>query len=109
MIWITQALCPRRHCAYATAWDDADLTRADAEAGLTARAAEAGLRPRCGICHGELHLESGPTRWATLEEALPHIRALEAENLRTRRELDRLGLTREPFQRPPDLRGEERP
>ncbi|HUU62347.1 MAG TPA: hypothetical protein VMX96_00255 [Dehalococcoidia bacterium] len=38
----------------------------------------------CGVCGGELHVEHGRTKFRTMEEALPQIKAIEEANLRTR-------------------------
>lgn len=94
-IWLTQALCPARHAAYALVWDDAVQSQATAEATVTAEAHALGLRPRCGICGGELHLESARSRFTTLAEAQPYVEAVQAASLATRRLLDGLGLTQE--------------
>lgn len=84
MIWITQWLCPSRHCAIAVAWDDWETTAQDAECQGERVFSQGVLKRCCGICGGELHVEHGRTRFRTTEEALPHIKAVEEANLRAR-------------------------
>ena len=96
-VWLTQWLCPSRHCAFALAWDDAETTAEALVAEGARQRAQNGLRDRCGICGAnELHPDHGPTQFKTMAEALPALRVLEAQQLLTRRVLDALGLTAEP-------------
>lgn len=88
-VWLTQWLCPARHCALAAAWDDAATTAAVIEA--TPLPAE--LNPWCGICGGVLRAESGRTAFASIAEARPAFDAVEAAQVETRAVLDRLGLS----------------
>lgn len=84
MIWVTQWLCPSRHCAVAVAWDDQKTTAEDAE-GQGEQAFSQGVFKRlCGICGQSLHVEHGPTSFKTMDEALPHIKGIERANLRAR-------------------------
>ena len=80
MIWITQWLCPSRHCAIAIAWDDQELTAEEAER-QGEQAFTQGINRWCGICGGSLHVEHGRTRFKTIAEALPHLRRIERANL----------------------------
>jgi hypothetical protein len=46
---------------------------------------------KCGICGStELHLEDGATKWATLEEAEPILRAEEARQAFSRHVIDEM-------------------
>lgn len=79
MIWITQWLCPSRHCAIAVAWDDRELTADQAEE-RGEQAFVGGFNRWCGICGQSLHLEHGRTRFNTMAEANPHLERLERAN-----------------------------
>jgi len=83
MIWITQWLCPSRHCAIAVAWDDQEATAQNAE-HQGEQVFSQGFNRWCGICGGNLHVEHGSTAFKTMEEALPHIKAIEKANLQAR-------------------------
>jgi len=96
-VWITQMLCPTRHCAFAGAWDDARTRPEQAEAQVREAMRRVGLTDHCGICGGGLRVEHAPTHYATLAEALPALTESERRNIASRRVLDRLGLTREPL------------
>ncbi len=84
MIWISQWLCPNRHCAIAIAWDDQETNPQEAESRGERVFQETPLKPWCGICGEGLHVEHGRTRFSTMEEALPHLRAIEKANLAAR-------------------------
>jgi DNA-directed RNA polymerase subunit M/transcription elongation factor TFIIS len=89
MIHLVRCLCPARHCLYALAYDAEVLTDREAIGQARAQwraATESGqLDPWCGLCGSrEIGYESGATRFRTLAEALPELRRIEAENLRTR-------------------------
>ena len=84
MIWITQWLCPSRHCAIAMAWDDQETTADDAERQGEQAFRQKKLNRWCGICGGSLHVEHGSTGFKTMEEALPHLEAIERANLLAR-------------------------
>jgi hypothetical protein len=54
---------------------------------VTSLIARGVFNPWCDICKAKVsawHYEVGQTPFATLEEATPHLRAIEAENLRAR-------------------------
>jgi hypothetical protein len=91
MVRITQCLCPSRHCILAMSYDDAKTKATPAEQEerlrrLMFRAEKAGtIRMRCAICGStNLSYEDRATRFKTQEEAEPHLREAEAENLRAR-------------------------
>ncbi|KKK64841.1 hypothetical protein LCGC14_2980130 [marine sediment metagenome] len=84
MIWITQWLCPSRHCAIAVAWDDQEATAQNVEYQGEQVFRQGTLNRWCGICGGSLDVEHGRTAFKTMEEALPHIKAIEKANLQAR-------------------------
>jgi hypothetical protein len=88
MVRITQLLCPRRHCIVARAWESSRET--DEQALEAARALwremveRGGMNPYCALCGStDLQFETGQTRFRTLAEAEPFLRAEEAKNLLT--------------------------
>ena len=87
-VWITQCLCPDRHCIVANAGEAADLAAAEWLVGRPLRAAVGDMltrnviNPWCGICRAprsSWRYETRRTRFRTMEEALPVLRASEAE------------------------------
>ncbi len=84
MIWITQWLCPSRHCAIAVAWDDQETAPEEVEYQGEQTFTQRILNRWCGICGGSLHVEHGRTKFNTMEEAKPRLDALERANLRAR-------------------------
>ena len=85
MIWIAQWLCPSRHCAIAVAWDDQETTAKNAEQQGEGAFTQGILNRWCGICGGSLYVEHGRTAFKTMEEALPHLKAIEKTNIGTLR------------------------
>ena len=83
MIWISQWLCPRRHCAIAVAWDDQEMSAEEAER-RGGQAFTQGINRWCGICGGSLRVEHDRTKFKTMGEALPYIKAIAQANLRAR-------------------------
>jgi len=84
MIWITQWLCPERHCVIAVAWDDQETTTEEAKRQGEQAFTKGIVNRWCGICRGSLHVEHGRTRFKTMDEALPRIKEIEQANLRAR-------------------------
>lgn len=84
MIWITQWLCPSRHCAIAVAWDDQESTAEQAESQGEEAFTKGVLNQWCGICRHQLHVEHGCTSFKTMDEALPYLKAVEKANLQAR-------------------------
>ena len=86
-VLIAQALCPKRHCLFATASDN--CTAEELEQVLREKVkhliTEAGLmNPWCGICYAAISTwsyEVGVTKFETLEEALPHLQREEAKQM----------------------------
>jgi hypothetical protein len=89
MIWITQWLCPERHCCIALAWDDA-LTNEQEAAKKGEELFQSGvLISWCGICNGKLHIEHERTDFKTMEEAMPSLVLTEIANAFARKILQR--------------------
>lgn len=105
-IYLTQALCgPRRHAILARA-EEVNSPQEPDPPGLakikavleevmrtTVDRAIAGrqINPWCGICEAPREgwlFEAQRTQWATLEEALPHLKETEAANLLSRAIID---------------------
>jgi hypothetical protein len=97
-VWITQCLCPQRHCIAAMAGEAAGRAAAerDIERRLRMRVAfllvvTRALNPWCGLCGARSDtwkFELRRTRWRTMAEALPELKELEAENPVARALLD---------------------
>ncbi len=84
MIWITQWLCPSRHCAIAVAWDDQTTTPEEAEHQGEQVFSKGIVNRWCGICGQSLHVEHGRTSFKTMDEAKPRLESLERANLLAR-------------------------
>ena len=89
VVHIVQLLCPERHCILAVAYESDKPMPEDPCRYVEQQfqeAVQAGiLNPWCDICRSrDLHTEDAPTRFRTLEEARPHLKALEALQARTR-------------------------
>jgi hypothetical protein len=104
-VWIAQCLCPQRHCIMATAGEADGEAEARIEIELPLREklnkwlADRTMNPWCGICRSPVDrwiYEVAPTRWATLEAALPALRRTEAENVAAGTVLGELGGARKP-------------
>ena len=92
-VHVTQCLCPKRHCIMAIAWQEPEYTPDTAKEKLKSiikRLMERGaINGFCGICNSsKLTYEDGVTGFKTLDEAMPHLRAVERANLATKRYLD---------------------
>ncbi len=99
-VWIAQCLCPRRHCILA-AVDQIEGGTGEAErvvvivdtlqAQVEGLIANQTLNPWCGLCKApasDWHYEVGPTRWATMAEALPTLRQTEDSQIATMSAMD---------------------
>lgn len=84
MIWVTQWLCPQRHCSIAFAWDDKETTAEEIVKKGEDIYQSGAINRYCGICDGDLHVEHGRTRFETMEEAAPMLLLLQEGNLRAR-------------------------
>lgn len=80
MIWITQWLCTSRHASIALVWDDSETTAEEIEAKGEDLYSRKVINRWCGICHGELHVEHGRTKFKTVAEALHPVKAIEQAN-----------------------------
>lgn len=87
-VWLAQCLCPSRHCIAATAAEADSLGAATPDVLDPLRVAVAKLlrsgaiNPWCGLCRAEAatwRYEIGRTRFRTMAEAAPELKAMEAE------------------------------
>lgn len=90
-----QLLCPSRHCIVAAAYEsnsgEPDLATLSDFKGQVQKL---GLNPWCGICGSrDLKYEDMATKFATMEEAKPHIECEECKNVLSRMSLDELKMT----------------
>ena len=84
---IVQALCPQRHCILAHPYvEDEDEPRGTCEELLREQLdkllGKRVINPLCAICgapYASWTYEDRPTRFKTMEEAMPHLKAAEAE------------------------------
>ena len=88
VVWITQCLCPQRHCILATAGEASGRTEAEAKvkAPLVEQVADLlatrELYPWCGLCgarSGTWRYELDRTRWRTMAEAFSELKDCETE------------------------------
>lgn len=86
MIRICQCLCPARHCILAIAYQEGaafdDSPPVDLKHLIAFKTAYGLMNPWCGICRAREPLwtyEDNPTRFESMEEALPELRRLERE------------------------------
>ncbi len=87
MILIAQLLCPLRHCFMAVAFDDENVTQADAciELGRSTAEHMQAHGSTCALCgSGDFTVEVEVTRWATMAEALPALASCMADQLALR-------------------------
>lgn len=98
---IVQCLCPQRHCMVALPYEPEVETKLPNgnRIALTQETAAKFLKdlveelisrqvvkPSCGICGStDLRYEDSATKFNSLEEAMPHLIQLEAENRETRK------------------------
>jgi hypothetical protein len=87
-VWITQCLCPQRHCILATAGaaDSRSTAEATVKAPLLKAIAEmlttGELNPWCGLCGARSDTwtyELARTRFRNMDEAVPGLKQLESE------------------------------
>ena len=92
-VWLIQMLCPLRHAIMAAPFVDdaenpvlAEETQAKLQAQFDEFVASGAVNRKCELCGStEFHFEVGRTAWSTLEEAIPHLRKCEADQLATQR------------------------
>ena len=97
MIHLVQCLCERRHRILACAWDDLDpALTADAmiwelRSHMAHALALGVLNPWCGLCRSPLwHYEDGITKFRTMAEAYPALKATEEAQSRVRQTFQKL-------------------
>jgi hypothetical protein len=87
-VWITQCLCPQRHCILAIAGeaDSRSAAEATVKAPLVEQVAELlatrEINPWCGLCGsraGTWTYELARTRFRMMEEAMPELKKGESE------------------------------
>jgi hypothetical protein len=83
-VYLAQLKCPSNHCVLALAGVFESLEDAQAALALRLGTTFGGLvrdkvlNYECGICHStRLHVEIAPTVYASMEEALPELKAAE--------------------------------
>jgi len=86
MIKITQCLCPSRHCTLAIAWDSKGATNEEMESYLkqviTGLEKQGRINPWCDLCGSRtFSYETGETKFTTIAEATPALKATEAANM----------------------------
>lgn len=78
---ITQWLCPQRHAVIAYVWDTENTTEKD----IVAQGEEVfkgnAIQRVCGICNGEIHVETSVTKYLDIRTATPEIFKLQLANL----------------------------
>jgi len=91
-VWITQCLCPQRHCIVMSAGEAESRSVAEVKVAAPLRErvatllATRELNPWCGLCGaraGTWKFELARTRWRTMTEAMPEAKQLEAEQVMT--------------------------
>jgi hypothetical protein len=91
-VWITQCLCPQRHTILAGAGEARDFEHAVREyedplrQQLSDAISSGVMNPWCGLCHAGIdtwRYETARTRFRTLAEALPALKAIEAKQIIT--------------------------
>lgn len=88
-VWICQCLCPDRHCIMAAANEaesekDAQRIRTELRRQAIEWLKSGALNNWCGLCGAGVatwRYELRRTRFATMAEAMPHLRQTEAENV----------------------------
>jgi hypothetical protein len=83
MIWISQWLCPKRHCSIALAWDEEEETEESIERKGEEIYASGSINRHCGICGGGLHVEHEKTIFKTLAEGGGPLKEQERANIQT--------------------------
>lgn len=92
-VYIIQCLCSRRHCIYGIAYDPKQLAHDVAMTGFQQLIADwianKTMNPWCGICESQVWTyEQRRTKYQTMEEAKPEMKALELEMMLSRMVID---------------------
>lgn len=99
MIYITQWLCPKRHCSIAFFWDDEATTTEDIAQDGEGYYERGLVRRVCGVCRStKLEMEHRSTTFKTFDEALPIVKQTQAANILARVFID----TRRSYDEPED-------
>lgn len=86
MIYLTQWLCPSRHCTIALVWNDKNQTEAEILATGEEYFKQGPIRRLCGICNAtDIRPETGKTRFNTIAEAMPTLEILHRGNMMAKR------------------------
>lgn len=88
-VYIAQCLCPDRHCILAAAHEAESPAAAEQltetlRTAITELLTMGTLNPWCGLCGAKAeswHYELGSTAFATMDEAMPTLRQMQAEML----------------------------
>lgn len=94
MIWLSQWLCPERHCVFALSWDEnepgSSSEKAEAEGSKLILDAHPEGDFRCGMCSSDqITVSHDETRFETMEEAKPHLEESQTQQLISRLLTDR--------------------
>ena len=94
MVHICQLMCPERHTIIALAYEEEESTDEEMMQQVSNLFQEAVNRklinPWCGLCGSkDLKPECGKTAFTNMEEAKPHLKKAEQENLATRKVFSR--------------------
>lgn len=92
-VWITQCLCPQRHCIMAAAFDDQQAEPKEGERELREALESAfqkgEINRYCHICESaQLSYETRRTPFVSMQEALPVLRIWEAAQIAIRAKID---------------------
>lgn len=90
-VHLIQLLCPSRHCIFALAYEHPEMSDEDVKTAASRTwesMQKCGFNPWCALCDSRnLNFEVGVTKYASMEEAYPHLKQTEIDNLRTRMRL----------------------
>ncbi len=94
MIWISQWLCPERHCVFALTWSDGLIDGSSESAEREGKRLISESHPDgdfcCGMCGSDqITISHDKTRFETMEEAKPHLEKSQTNQLITRLLTDR--------------------
>jgi hypothetical protein len=107
-VWICQCLCPDRHCILAAAGEADTVTQAESAVRTPLRRKTLELlrdqtfNPWCALCganRATWKYELRRTRFATMEEANPHLHETEAANMATNAAWGDIHKTTRPFRK----------
>lgn len=88
-VWLAQCVCPNGHCIRAYANEAETLSEAKAEVvdplhqNVTDQLRDDFIKPTCAVCGAHANtwrFNVSRTRFSTMAEAMPHLRAAEAND-----------------------------